>query len=280
MFQIQKRSSGKQNLSANREGKHKSINEKRSEQGEQVRLGTIVGMIRGNTSKKRPHEQSEQWLDNEISFPSTLGCQLVDSPIILEALIEGFLELKQGQNLKSPERHWWDFLAKTNWYKKLRSCSLHYPLHDKIPLRQWDCNSDNQERNPPRMSEDRRSARKGPGRKDHLLPNTNEEIKRKDKHPERPIESKPPEKVVIHEDYPDQTVTIRGNLSAKCRFELIEILRRHVDAFAWTPTDMIGIPRVRTRTQNVPSHRAESAKETGHSSGQKKSSKRGSGRMA
>ncbi|GJW36854.1 hypothetical protein Tco_0059774 [Tanacetum coccineum] len=32
----------------------------------------------------------EPWMDNEISFPSVLGCQLVDSPIILKALIEGF----------------------------------------------------------------------------------------------------------------------------------------------------------------------------------------------
>ncbi|GJW57780.1 hypothetical protein Tco_0104511 [Tanacetum coccineum] len=72
-------------------GKLKSINGKRSEQGEQVWLGSIVGMIRGNTSKKRPREQSEQWLENEISLTSMPGCQLVDSPIILEALIEGFL---------------------------------------------------------------------------------------------------------------------------------------------------------------------------------------------
>ncbi|GKC01716.1 reverse transcriptase domain-containing protein [Tanacetum coccineum] len=91
MSQIRKRSSKKQNFSANHEGKHKSINGKRPEQAEQVRLETIVGMIRGNTSRKRPREQSEQWLDNEISFPSTPGCQLVDSPVILEALIEGFL---------------------------------------------------------------------------------------------------------------------------------------------------------------------------------------------
>ncbi|GKA24695.1 hypothetical protein Tco_0710728 [Tanacetum coccineum] len=32
----------------------------------------------------------EPWMDNEISFPSVPGCQLVNSPIILEALIEGF----------------------------------------------------------------------------------------------------------------------------------------------------------------------------------------------
>ncbi|GKA21797.1 reverse transcriptase domain-containing protein [Tanacetum coccineum] len=40
---------------------------------------------------KDPANKAEQWLDNEISFPSTPGCQLVDSPIILKALIEGFL---------------------------------------------------------------------------------------------------------------------------------------------------------------------------------------------
>ncbi|GKF18647.1 hypothetical protein Tco_0063565 [Tanacetum coccineum] len=85
MSQIRKRSFRKQNFSANRKGKHKSINGKRHEQAEQVRLRNIVGMIRGNTSRKRPREQSEQWLDNKISFPSTPGCQLVDSPIILEA---------------------------------------------------------------------------------------------------------------------------------------------------------------------------------------------------
>ncbi|GJY04920.1 hypothetical protein Tco_0370860 [Tanacetum coccineum] len=88
---VQKRSSRKQNLSANHKGKHKSINRTKSEQAKQAWLGTIIGIIRRNINKKRPREQSEQWSDNRISFPSTPGCQLVDSPIILEALIEGFL---------------------------------------------------------------------------------------------------------------------------------------------------------------------------------------------
>ncbi|GJZ06576.1 hypothetical protein Tco_0540369 [Tanacetum coccineum] len=34
---------------------------------------------------------SREIMDNEISFPSVPRCRLVDSPIILEALIEGFL---------------------------------------------------------------------------------------------------------------------------------------------------------------------------------------------
>ncbi|GJR89568.1 hypothetical protein Tco_0213579 [Tanacetum coccineum] len=60
---------------------------------------------------------------------------------------------------------------------------------------------------------------------------------------EKSLEDRPPKKVVIHDDYPDQTITIGGNLSAKCRSELIEILCKHADAFAWTPADMTGIPR-------------------------------------
>nr|GEY51544.1 reverse transcriptase domain-containing protein [Tanacetum cinerariifolium] len=53
----------------------------------------------------------------------------------------------------------------------------------------------------------------------------------------------PPKKVVIHDDYPHQTIIIGGNLSAECRSGLVEILRKHVDAFAWTPADMTEIPR-------------------------------------
>nr|GEU42237.1 reverse transcriptase domain-containing protein [Tanacetum cinerariifolium] len=81
----QKRSSEGQNLSAN------CINNTQPEQRKHVRPGAIVRMIRGNTNRKRLREQLEPWMDNEISFPSMPGCQLVDSPIILESLIKGFL---------------------------------------------------------------------------------------------------------------------------------------------------------------------------------------------
>ncbi|GKG55620.1 hypothetical protein Tco_0574514, partial [Tanacetum coccineum] len=40
-----------------------------------------------------------------------------------------------------------------------------------------------------------------------------------------------------------QQNTIRGNLSRECQAELIKVLRKNADAFAWTPTDMTGIPR-------------------------------------
>ncbi|GJQ95495.1 reverse transcriptase domain-containing protein [Tanacetum coccineum] len=72
---------------------------------------------------------------------------------------------------------------------------------------------------------------------------TDEKFKGKGKHREGPLESKPLKKVVIYDDYPDQTITIRGNLSAKYRSELIEILHKRTNAFAWTLADMTGIPR-------------------------------------
>ncbi|GKB53877.1 hypothetical protein Tco_0904630 [Tanacetum coccineum] len=34
----------------------------------------------------------------------------------------------------------------------------------------------------------------------------------------------------------------KGNLSAECKAELVEILHKHADASAWTPADMTGIP--------------------------------------
>nr|GFC61468.1 hypothetical protein [Tanacetum cinerariifolium] len=70
-----------------------------------------------------------------------------------------------------------------------------------------------------------------------------EKDKGKDEPLENSIESKPPEKVVIHDDYSNQTITIRGNLSVECRSRLTEILHKHANAFAWTPTDMTKIPR-------------------------------------
>ncbi|GJV54203.1 hypothetical protein Tco_1449944 [Tanacetum coccineum] len=250
MAHVRKRSSEKQNLSTNHEGKHKSVNGKKSEQAEQVRLETIIGMIGENTNKKRPREQSVQWLDNEISFPSTPGCQLVNSPIILVALIKGFL-LKQGQSLKNPEC----LVGFSS--EKFRGCGLYYPLNDKISHRNGIATMTTERET---LHECRRmeeaQGQTLEGRVTFLriqapdpegTTSTGREENEKDEGRNEPLEksfeSKPPKKVIIHNDYPDQTITIGGNLSAECRFGLIEMLRKYADAFAWTPTDMTGIPR-------------------------------------
>nr|GFC93562.1 reverse transcriptase domain-containing protein [Tanacetum cinerariifolium] len=40
-------------------------------------------------------------------------------------------------------------------------------------------------------------------------------------------------KAVLHPDFPDQEVAIRGMLSDKGRTELCSILKKNLDIFAW-----------------------------------------------
>ncbi|GJS87747.1 hypothetical protein Tco_0770383 [Tanacetum coccineum] len=54
--------------------------------------------------------------------------------------------------------------------------------------------------------------------------------------------NKPPEKVIVNDDYLDQPITIGGNLSMVCRTKLIKVLCKNANAFAWVPMDMTGIP--------------------------------------
>nr|GEV42485.1 reverse transcriptase domain-containing protein [Tanacetum cinerariifolium] len=48
--------------------------------------------------------------------------------------------------------------------------------------------------------------------------------------------------VVIHPKYPEQTIAIGSTLTEEGRKELCGLLRRHLDVFAWKPTDMTGVP--------------------------------------
>nr|GEX76041.1 reverse transcriptase domain-containing protein [Tanacetum cinerariifolium] len=74
-----------------RQGKKRQ--EERSVQRQSVRPNqsrSVVGMIKGKGYRKRTYKKLERWIDNKISFPSLPRCQLVDSLIILDALIKGF----------------------------------------------------------------------------------------------------------------------------------------------------------------------------------------------
>ncbi|GJU81211.1 reverse transcriptase domain-containing protein [Tanacetum coccineum] len=251
-------------------------------------------MIRGNTNKKRPRERSEQWTSNEISFPSMLGCQLVDSPIILEALIEGFQVRRIYVDGRSSsevmyERCFQNLRAETK--AKLKesrtplvgfSGEVSYPIGTinlsvtmGEPGKLWtipmeftifpivngiaimttkretlqECRRMEEAQGPvmegrtnPRMQA---SESEGTTSKDKEgSTQADKKGKGKDKLPEKSPESKPLEKVLIHDGHPDQTITIQGNLTAKCRSGLIKMLRKHADAFAWTPADVTGIPRL------------------------------------
>ncbi|GJW73742.1 hypothetical protein Tco_0133112 [Tanacetum coccineum] len=50
-------------------------------------------------------------------------------------------------------------------------------------------------------------------------------------------------KVAINPEHPEQTVMIGSDLTKKTRSKLCNLLQRSLDIFAWTPTDMTGVPR-------------------------------------
>ncbi|GKC23764.1 hypothetical protein Tco_1025914 [Tanacetum coccineum] len=51
------------------------------------------------------------------------------------------------------------------------------------------------------------------------------------------------EQILVNPPYPDQLVTIGGNLSEECKSRLRTLLKKSMDVFAWEPADMTGIPR-------------------------------------
>ncbi|GJU26598.1 hypothetical protein Tco_1165219 [Tanacetum coccineum] len=60
-------------------------------------------------------------------------------------------------------------------------------------------------------------------------------------------------KVAINPEHPEQTVMIGSDLTEKTRSKLCNLLQRSMDIFAWTPTDMTGVPRqIAEHKLNVP----------------------------
>ncbi|GKF46525.1 hypothetical protein Tco_0136327 [Tanacetum coccineum] len=51
------------------------------------------------------------------------------------------------------------------------------------------------------------------------------------------------EQILVNPAYPDQLLTIRGNLSEQCKSQLKALLKKSMNVFAWEPADMTGIPR-------------------------------------
>ncbi|GKF46411.1 hypothetical protein Tco_0136213 [Tanacetum coccineum] len=50
-------------------------------------------------------------------------------------------------------------------------------------------------------------------------------------------------KVAINPEHPEQAVMIGSDLTKKTKSKLYNLLQRSLDIFAWTPTDMMGVPR-------------------------------------
>ncbi|GJW89258.1 hypothetical protein Tco_0164598 [Tanacetum coccineum] len=50
----------------------------------------VISMVRSQGYRKRPYERVEHWMDNAIAFSSMPRYQLMDCPVVVDALIEGF----------------------------------------------------------------------------------------------------------------------------------------------------------------------------------------------
>ncbi|GJR45766.1 hypothetical protein Tco_1313869 [Tanacetum coccineum] len=62
----------------------------------------------------------------------------------------------------------------------------------------------------------------------------------------------PEEEVLVNPAYPKQSITIGIQFSPKCRGQLISLLKKNMDVFAWEPSDMVGVPiRVIKHALNV-----------------------------
>lgn len=51
------------------------------------------------------------------------------------------------------------------------------------------------------------------------------------------------DKEIINKEYPDQLVSVGNNLTPSTRQALINLLKKYIHVFAWTPTDMVGVER-------------------------------------
>ncbi|GJV15546.1 hypothetical protein Tco_1360869 [Tanacetum coccineum] len=50
----------------------------------------VINMVRSKGYWKMPYERVEHWMDNVIAFLSVPRYQLMDCPVVVDALIEGF----------------------------------------------------------------------------------------------------------------------------------------------------------------------------------------------
>nr|GEZ62749.1 reverse transcriptase domain-containing protein [Tanacetum cinerariifolium]GFB02353.1 reverse transcriptase domain-containing protein [Tanacetum cinerariifolium] len=204
----------------------------------------MVEMIRGMRYRKRSYEKIEQWMHNEISFPSVPRCQLVDSPIVLEVYIEGFqvrrIYVDGGSSSEVMYEHCFRNLG-PDIRAKLRE--------SRVPLVGF-------------LDEERRRIEEAQGpapegrithpqipasepnkvsRKERTQTHVEEPLKEKHQEEAKPSppmennitfkvgsegqevpakaceEGRPPEQVLINDDHPDQPITIGGSLSAECR---------------------------------------------------------------
>ncbi|GKA14778.1 hypothetical protein Tco_0694424 [Tanacetum coccineum] len=201
--------------------------------------------------RKRPYEKVEHWMDNSITFPSLPRYQLMNCPVVVEAMIEGFrlsdeIEAERISNttggvlrISRTGMRSLGVVASTiySMMKFLTSNGIATISTTRETLREY------------RKIEEAQDLCRHACVTDHTLMQTNSEVANlRDSLAlgRKPPKSSTEEKILVNDNYPEQLVTIGGGLSAECRHALIHTFRKNVDIFAWTPTDMTCIQRAIT----------------------------------
>ncbi|GJU39370.1 reverse transcriptase domain-containing protein [Tanacetum coccineum] len=233
----------------------------------------------------RPYERVEHWMDNAIAFPSVPRYQLIDCPVVVDALIKGFrvrrIHVDGGSSSEVMYEHCFGNLSyrTRSRLKESRippvgfSGEVSYLLRViNLEVTMGECEKTriviiefvvvkspspynalldptlmqtSSEVANPRVSLASVETRSRRPRKEPMKLDDMEERRKLNKG-KKPPKSSVKENIVVNDNYPEQLVTIGGGLSTECRHALIHTLRKNVNIFTWTPADMMGIPRAIT----------------------------------
>nr|GEW51856.1 hypothetical protein [Tanacetum cinerariifolium] len=188
---------------------------RRNAKGKDARKDKVINMIRSlpNDRKRKSVERDESWMKAPIVFPPLSMEDASDEPLIIEAVMEGYLVhmvyVDQGASMEVMFEHCFENLSLAI-RSHLRDTQIDFlgfaggvvkPL-GKIKLEVVFGDG---------------------GLFRTVMINFTATL--------------------VNPAYPDQLITIGGNLSEQCKNQLRILLNKSMDVFAWEPANMTGIPR-------------------------------------
>nr|GEU70312.1 reverse transcriptase domain-containing protein [Tanacetum cinerariifolium] len=179
--------------------------------------GKVINMVHENgkdLKRKSPYKQNEDWMSVPNTFLSVHANDVLDNPLIVEAEAEGYwvrrVFVDQGlQELREISSTVHAMLKFPTPKGMATMCAQSEPVYEC----RWSKKTAEQETTKEKVEE-------------HKAPGPEGE-----------------EKILVNPAFPDQAITIATQFSAKCREQLIRLLKDNMDVFAWQSSDMAGVPR-------------------------------------
>ncbi|GKC56257.1 hypothetical protein Tco_1083855, partial [Tanacetum coccineum] len=204
---------------------------------EQATRGARAGRVNHREAR------GQSWMNTPITFPLVLADDVSNEPLVIEAEVEGPF----GPNLDEASGFLWRATdsneeggigSSIRKMRELRAVSSTIHAMIKFPTPKgiatlvaratsvFKCRRLEKKQ----AEQERKTEEVKPGRQGELAE----------------------EEILINPAFLEQKVTIRKQFSKECRFQLINLLKRNMDVFAWQPSDMTGVPkRIMKHTLNV-----------------------------